>query len=263
MPNGDVVENGVPFVDIRSNYKDTTGEYMKKDANGKTMYDYAKECYDANGNTDDYYFTLHRFWHAGDIMMALGTMHELYPDMPVDDSSDPSEDLKVTPSDVTVEVGKTETLKPNQDGCSFKSADESVATVDEKGVVTGVKAGETTITVSKDGKTAEVKVTVTDSSVTTTTTDSTTTSGSDTTTTTGSSDPSDVLLGDTNLDARVDITDAVLLNKYVSGAVQFTEQQLLNGDCYDQGGELDASDATALLKFLVHTIESLPETANN
>ena len=259
MPNGDEIKNGVPFVDIRSNYKDTTGEYMKKDENGKTMYDYAKECYDANGNTDDYYFTLHRFWHAGDIMMALGTMHELYPDMPVDDSSKPSEDLKVTPSDVTVEVGKTETLKPNQDGCSFKSADESVATVDEKGVVTGVKAGETTITVSKDGKTAEVKVTVTDPSVTTTTT----TSGSDTTTTTGSSDPSDVLLGDTNLDARVDITDAVLLNKYVSGAVQFTEQQLLNGDCYDQGGELDASDATALLKFLVHTIESLPETANN
>ena len=26
----------------------------------------------------------HRFWHAGDILLALGTMYELYPDMEPD-----------------------------------------------------------------------------------------------------------------------------------------------------------------------------------
>ena len=93
-------------------------------------------------------------------MMALGTMHELYPDMPVDGDDTPSEDLVVTPSDIEITVGESETLKPNQTGCTFESADSTIASVDADGNVTGVSEGETTIKVSKDGKTAEVKVTV-------------------------------------------------------------------------------------------------------
>ena len=120
--------------------------------------------------------------------------------------------------------------------------------------------------IQRDGSTAtkpSATTTTTDSNTTTTTTASgeTTTSDSNGSTTTNNVKPGDILLGDTNLDARVDITDAVLLNKAVAGAVQFTEQQILNGDCYDQNGEIGTDDATALLKFLVHTIESLPENA--
>ena len=257
MPNGDVVKDGVAFVDIRSNYKMSP------------MYQEAEKYYKKDGNTDNYYFTLHRFWHAGDIMMALGTMYELYPDMPVDDAEDPSDSLKVTPSDITVGVGETETLKPNKEGCTFEPADDSIAKVDENGTVTGVSAGETTIKVSKDGETVEVTVTVTATTTSTTETSDTTESSTTETETTatssvtsGSVTPGDVLLGDTNLDGRVDITDAVLLNKKAANAVDFNAQQTLNGDCYDQNGEIDGNDATALLKFLVHIIKALPESSD-
>jgi hypothetical protein len=49
-------------------------------------------------------------------------------------------------------------------GLSYHSRSETVATVDENGVITGVKAGTTTITVSKEGnyKPARVNVTVTE-----------------------------------------------------------------------------------------------------
>jgi len=124
---------------------------------------------------------------------------------------------------------------------------------------------------TKPTTTTDNKTTTTETTATTATSDndssstaSTDKSGESTTTTTngGSVTPGDVLLGDTNLDGRVDITDAVLLNKKAANAVDFNAQQLLNGDCYDQNGEIDGNDATALLKFLVHIIKALPETSD-
>ena len=100
---------------------------------------------------------------------------------------------------------------------------------------------------------------------TTTTAKTTTTEGSDTTdsgedtTTTQSGISGKLLLGDTNLDGRVDITDAVLLNKKLADTVTFNNDQFANADCYDKNGALDTNDAAALLKFLVNTLESLPE----
>ncbi len=66
-----------------------------------------------------------------------------------------------------------------------------------------------------------------------------------------------VLYGDVNLDGRVDITDAVLLNKAVAGAVKLGDQAFANADCA-QDGELSSDDAISLLQFLVHLIDSLP-----
>ena len=65
-----------------------------------------------------------------------------------------------------VAVGATEqitaTVKPASTKVTYASSDATIATVDEKGVVTGVKAGEVTIT-AKAGKTAKtVKMTVKD-----------------------------------------------------------------------------------------------------
>lgn len=65
-----------------------------------------------------------------------------------------------------VAVGATEqitaTVKPANTKVTFTSSDETIAKVDEKGVVTGVKAGEVTIT-AKAGKTTKtVKMTVKD-----------------------------------------------------------------------------------------------------
>ena len=75
--------------------------------------------------------------------------------------------LSVSAADV-VAIGATETVKttvkPAKATVTYKSSDETIATVDAKGVVTGVKAGDVTITVSaKSGKktvSKDVKMTV-------------------------------------------------------------------------------------------------------
>lgn len=66
-----------------------------------------------------------------------------------------------------------------------------------------------------------------------------------------------VLYGDVNLDGRVDVTDAVLLNKAVTDAVKLDNQARRNADC-NANGALGTDDAIVLLKFLVHLIDSLP-----
>ena len=69
----------------------------------------------------------------------------------------------VNETSLTIKEGKTAAITSAMTGLSYKSANTSVATVDENGVVTGVKVGETTISVSKDGyKTVRVPVTVTE-----------------------------------------------------------------------------------------------------
>ena len=259
MPNGDLIQDGVAFVDIRSNYKNDP------------MYKEAEKYYQQDGNTDNYYFTLHRFWHAGDIMMALGTMSEVYPDLTPDpDSENPDTDAPVvTPSDVTVAVGETKDLTVDQTGCDFKSDDDSIASVSKDGTITGVKEGTTTITVTnKDGKSTTVKVTVTATTTeaTTTTTESettttgaeTTTTGADTTTSAGETttvDPNADNIGDVNLDGVVDILDAVMLNKYLAGVVQLSDQALRNANCDQSADDIDnvgEKDTTALVRFVLN-----------
>lgn len=62
-----------------------------------------------------------------------------------------------------VAEGKTAKIESDMTGLSFKSSSTSIATVDENGVVTGVKVGSTTIIVSKDGyKSARLPVEVTE-----------------------------------------------------------------------------------------------------
>lgn len=66
------------------------------------------------------------------------------------------------------------------------------------------------------------------------------------------------VLGDVNLDGRVDITDAVLLNKTCAGVVSLTDAAKKNADC-DCDGEVGSNDAISLMRFLVHLISTLPE----
>ena len=266
MPNGDLIQDGVAFVDIRSNYK------------SDPMYQEAEKYYKQDGNTDNYYFTLHRFWHAGDIMMALGTMSEVYPDLTPDpDSENPDTDAPVvTPSDVTVAVGETKDLTVDQTGCDFKSDDDSIASVSKDGTITGVKEGKTTITVTnKDGKSTTVTVTVTaadttTTEATTTTTESeTTTTGAKTTTTAGETttvDPNADNIGDVNLDGVVDILDAVMLNKYLAGVVQLSDQAYRNANCDQSADDINnvgEKDTTALVRFVLNMdgYQDLPHIA--
>ena len=69
--------------------------------------------------------------------------------------------------------------------------------------------------------------------------------------------PGDVLYGDINLDGKVELVDAVLLNKAAADVVILNNQQRANADC-DVNNEVNANDAIVLLKFLVQIIDELP-----
>ena len=100
----------------------------------------------------------------------------------------------------------------------------------------------------------ETETTVSESDTTATSSETTT----ETTNTTATGAPAGTLYGDINLDGRVDITDAVLLNKVAAGAVTLdTAEKQVNADC-DANGEVDGKDAVVLLKFLVSLIKTLP-----
>ena len=91
------------------------------------------------------------------------------------------------------------------------------------------------------------------------TTEKTTAAPEETTTapvTTVSVDPS-ALYGDVNLDGDVDLADAVLLNKAISGAVELSAKQRINAECYADG-VVTVDDSMTLLQFLVHLRNSLP-----
>ena len=64
---------------------------------------------------------------------------------------------------LTVAEGASVQIESDMTGLSYKSSSTSIATVDENGLVTGVKVGTTTIIVSKDGyKAVRLPVTVTE-----------------------------------------------------------------------------------------------------
>ncbi|MGN1403405.1 MAG: dockerin type I repeat-containing protein [Ruminococcus sp.] len=67
------------------------------------------------------------------------------------------------------------------------------------------------------------------------------------------------IVGDINLDGKVDITDAVLMTKMANGSVSLSDSQFAVADC-NSDGEFGAEDALTLLKFLVHLVDTLPYT---
>lgn len=113
-----------------------------------------------------------------------------------------------------------------------------------------------TTTSSEDQTTTESTASTDSSDTTDKTTDSSGTNGNDSTTTRLPIED-DVLLGDVNLDGRIDLTDAILLNKYCAQVVDLTDQQLKNANCNGLG-DVDMNDSISLLRFLVHLTTSLP-----
>ena len=73
------------------------------------------------------------------------------------------EPTPVTVNESTLEIreGKTAQITSSMTGLSYRSSSTSVCTVDQNGLVTGVKAGTATITVSKEGYYKDAKVAVT------------------------------------------------------------------------------------------------------
>ena len=110
----------------------------------------------------------------------------------------------------------------------------------------------TTITTTKATTTTKPNKTTTTKVTTTTKPNKTTTTKATTTTTTTISS-----YGDVNLDGMVDILDAVFLNKYLATLIQFSDAQMANADCC-QDGVLNDQDTTALMQFIILLIDDLP-----
>ena len=146
-------------------------------------------------------------------------------------------------------------------GTVVVNAQTTTTTTTTKATTTTTKATTTTkpskttttkvTTTTKPSKTTTTKVTTTTKPSKTTTTKVTTTT---ITTTTNTAIPS---YGDVNLDGKVDIVDAIFLNKYLATLIQFSDAQMANADCC-QDGVLNDQDTTALMQFIILLIDDLP-----
>ena len=58
-------------------------------------------------------------------------------------------------------------------------------------------------------------------------------------------------VGDVNMDGRIDILDATLIQKYVVGIVELSAEQKHLAD-YNNDGDITVIDATEIQKFIVH-----------
>ena len=119
-------------------------------------------------------------------------------------------------------------------------------------VVVNAQTTTTTTTTTKATTTTTKATTTTKPNKTTTTKPSKTTTTKATTTNTAI--PSH---GDVNLDGKVDIVDAIFLNKYLATLIQFSDAQVANADCC-QDGVLNDQDTTALMQFIILLIDDLP-----
>lgn len=73
--------------------------------------------------------------------------------------------------------------------------------------------------------------------------------------------PMDISCGDVNQDGKVDLLDAIFLNKYTSKQVTFTEAQTVAADC-NRDGDITDLDVTALLDFILLLIPALPASTS-
>ena len=114
-------------------------------------------------------------------------------------------------------------------------------------------------TTTKPSKTTTTKATTTTKPSKTTTTKATTTTKPSKTTTTNATTTNTAIpsYGDVNLDGKVDIVDAIFLNKYLATLIQFSDAQVANADCC-QDGVLNDQDTTALMQFIILLIDDLP-----
>ena len=155
----------------------------------------------------------------------------------------------------TTTTKATTTTKPNKTTTTNVTTTTKPSKTTTTNATTTTKPSKTTTTnattTTKPNKTTTTNTTTTTKPSKTTTTNATTTT---ITTTTNTAIPS---YGDVNLDGKVDILDAVYLNKYLATLIQFSDAQIANADCY-QDGILDDQDTTALVHFIILLIDDLP-----
>ena len=155
----------------------------------------------------------------------------------------------------TTKPSKTTTTKVTTTTKPSKTTTTNATTTTKPSKTTTTKATTTT----KPNKTTTTKVTTTTKPSKTTTTKVTTTTKPSKTTTTNATTTNTAIpsYGDVNLDGKVDIVDAIFLNKYLATLIQFSDAQMANADCC-QDGVLNDQDTTALMQFIILLIDDLP-----
>ncbi len=139
----------------------------------------------------------------------------------------------IGPKVISMAVGDSYSIKTGADKAAFKSSDENIAKVSDKGIITAIAPGETNIEVSEaDGKTASVTVTV----------------------------RKPVILctpGDVNRDGNIDAVDASAVLTYYANISTDQPTDLdenakaaadVNGD-----GMIDSVDASSILSYYAYT----------
>ena len=160
-----------------------------------------------------------------------------------------------TKATTTTKPNKTTTTKATTTTKPSKTTTTKVTTTTKPNNTNTTKVTTTT----KPNKTTTTKATTTTKPNKTTTTNATTTTKPSKTTTTKVTTTNTAIpsYGDINLDGKVDIVDAIFLNKYLATLIQFSDAQVANADCC-QDGVLNDQDTTALMQFIILLIDDLP-----
>ena len=173
---------------------------------------------------------------------------------------------------ITGKTGSAAADYANNSGISFNDPDAPTTTTTTDTTDTTDVSGETTetTTVTDTTDTTNVSGETTETTTVTDTTDTTDVSGETTETTTVTTDSgtsSENICGDTTMDGKVDLVDAVLLNKFLAGAVTFTDQQVANANCDQTDGTdtVGEEDTKALIRFVLNMegYQTLPHISEN
>ena len=148
--------------------------------------------------------------------------------------------------------------------------DSSDGTDPKPVTTTTTTATTTTTTTTATLTTTKAADTTTTDKGTTTTAAATTTTNKDTTTSnvaTTTQDIGEVNYGDVNVNGVVDLTDAILLNKYLAKLIQLTDIQYANANCDQTDGTDNVGDldTTALMRFVLNVegYQELPYIEQN
>ena len=169
---------------------------------------------------------------------------------------------KFTPEDENNYHTVTGTVVVNAQTTTTTTTTTKATTTTTKATTTTKPSKTTTTkatTTTKPNKTTTTNVTTTTKPSKTTTTKATTTTKPSKTTTTNATTTNTAIpsYGDINLDGKVDIVDAIFLNKYLATLIQFSDAQMANADCC-QDSVLNDQDTTALMQFIILLIDDLP-----
>ena len=170
--------------------------------------------------------------------------------------------LTITDGSITVNRSTTTTTLPATTTTTTTTVPATTTTT-----TTTVPMTTTTTTTTVPATTTTTTTTVPETTTTTTTTvpvtttTTTTTLPATTTTTPATTLPKPSLAGDANCDKTVDIADVVLIKCYIINPNEYklSAQGFANADVHGSSNGLNAQDAVAIAKHILHVIPSLSE----